>query len=158
MKSQASSAKTLRTAHSSCKKNPQEYVSCCHDHQQHHAGTFSIPSHCRNPNAFAFHILFLQELLFQFSFFFLLSLLIFFLSFLLFFFLHFNLKIAGSSSLNFLPLPKYEKIISSCCCQLYSPKFPCRRHKWHIRFEIWQYCTSFQEKKGNSQLQPFPNL
>lgn len=94
-----------------------------------------------------FTFFFYRSFSFSFLSFFFCLFFFFFLSFLLFFFLHFNLKIAGSSSLNFLPLPKYEKIISSCCCQLYSPKFPCRRHKWHIRFEIWQYCTSFQEKK-----------
>lgn len=123
MKSQAvSSAKTIRvSAHSSCKNNAQEYVSCCHDHQQHHAGTSSILSHCRNPNAFTFHIVFFYRrfsfnfLSFLFSFF---SLPFFFLSFLLFFVLQFNLNLTGRSSLNFLPLPKYGKIISSCCCQL----------------------------------------
>lgn len=158
MKSQASSAKTLRfSAHSSCKNNAQEYVSCCHDHQEHHVGTSSILSHCRNLNAFAFHIdIFYRSFSFSFRsfpFFFCLLLSFFFPSL-----FSFSCISPDRPSLNFLPLPKHGKIISSCCCQLYSPKFLCRRHKWHIRFEVWQYCISFQEKKGNTQLPLFPNL
>lgn len=99
------------------------------------------------------------SLLIVFLFFLLLSLLLLFFFFLLFFFLYFNLKIPGRSSLSLLPLPKYGKIITGSFFQLCSPKFPHRRHKWHIRFEVWQYCISFQEKrKGNTQLPPFPDL
>lgn len=85
MKSQASSVKTLRfSAHISCKTNAQEYVSCCHDHEQHHASTSWILSHCRNPNAFVFQIdyFFYRNFSFNFLYFLFFFCLFFFFSFL----------------------------------------------------------------------------
>lgn len=123
-------------------KKAREHVSSCHEHQHHSAGTSLVLSHCRDLNAFALHtVIFYRS--FSFSF-----LLIFF-PFLFFPFLFLF------SFLFLAPQPKHARQIltqlaptakvwgrSSAAIVPNSSllNFPCIRHKWHVRFEVWQYC------------------